>query len=136
MKTLNTLLAGTALSLGLMLSYGALADDDLEVTMEVLDDVSELDAELMDVRDVDDGDDERGDGRQSDDEQRNAEERDRIDVFAGDEFDDDSDFDDESDERFEEEGRFEDGEEVDEDIPEELEDMYDEPAEDMESDEV
>ena len=136
MKQANIFLAVTALTLMSFFPAVARADemDDLEVTMEVLDDPSDLEFNMTRMRGPDDGDVDEGDwqdgGEDADDEyddeadgRDDDESEDAGDLDDGD-TDDEFEHDDElEEEEMEDEDDFEDGEDVDDD---EYDDEYDE----------
>lgn len=147
MKRLGIFVAGFALSSLSLLPATAMAnDDELDVTMEVLDSVADIDGQVLVIPEPEDdrleGADNEGEGVEHDGEMDARENdgidsgSDRVDDFAGegsddnfandDDFAHDDDFEsDEDEEHSEDESDFDEGDEIDNDEPEEDEPMHD-----------
>ena len=156
MKQLNILIASMVLTTTGMLPAVALADmDDLDVTMEVLDDIADIDGQVLVMRGPDGGeesdemesdeDEVREDDASETDERESEEEvRDEMNeaLVREDGFEDDDDFRNEEDgDHTEDESDFDDGEEIDEDEfdeiieDEEMDEMHEEESDEVEDDE-
>jgi len=151
MKRFNILLASLALSVFALSPAGAMADDELDVTMEVLDSVANIDGDVIVMQGPEDdgfaGADDEGDEHDGGD----VAERDREsdegmndassleDDFVADVFDDDFAHDedftsDDDEEHSEDESGFDEGDDVDNDVPDEEPMDDEEPFNGQESD--
>ncbi len=126
MKQLRLFIASIALTCIATFPATSMANDDLDVTMDVFDDLAEVDDAITEMRGpegIDEFEDDGGDGAAEDDEFLNED--------VDDSFESDDDFEEDDENELGNEGRFEDGEEVDDDV-DETEDMED----DFEDDEM
>jgi len=113
MKQFSIFIATLALTCVAMFPTASLAEDldDLDVTMEVLDDTSDIDDAVAQMRGPGDGDD-SDDGGNDDDSGDGEDEFDGSDDFNDEDgFEDDDDFDNEDE--FEDEDGFDEGEDID-----------------------
>lgn len=140
MKQLKIFVISIALAIFSFSPTVVLADDELDVTMEVLDSVADIDGEMLEMRgpeadDFADSDETSGEGadlpnEESREEEEQAEQA-ANDYFAEEQarendFEGDEDFRSDPDEaNFENESRFDDGEDIDDDAPDEIEEPED-----------